>query len=167
MADPQAKISWWTYTPDGSNIVELNKWSLGIVEAAGNPELTRTTFILWSNKGGSTGLPTLRDCRIGTRDYTGGFNHPLVKERWIIGTFNSSDTPIGAEQINGEWVPKEMPIQAMGAVETGTIESGPNDGTMGSANAKNYAIFDLRMQVPASASAGPVQANLRLGFTIS
>lgn len=175
MADPQTHIGWYEYTEDGNDIRPLTRWSLGTVEAAGNDELTRKTFIIWSNRGGSVGLPTLRECRIGTRDISGGFNHPLVRglnppadRGWVRGKFKDSEwIIIGASLVDGEWIPDEMEIQAMGNVETGTIESGANDGTMGSHNAKNYSIFDLKIAVPAGASAGPVQANLRLGFTIS
>lgn len=168
-------ISWWEYTnPEETAIGQLTMWQPGggTVEAdnSANSDLTIKKFIIWNNKGGAEGAQTARNCRITTRDTSGGFGIPMVKEKWVKGRFPSGNVSwfsIGAHLEGADWVEDSMPIQAVGVVETGTIEGAINDGTMGETNAKNYSIFDLKMVIPATASAGPVQGKLRLGYEIN
>lgn len=185
MAINEPVISWYGYVNESDpskGIAPLNSWSAGTIQAD-SPTPPRKKFIIWNNKGGSVGVKTVEQPKIGTRDSQGGFNLPMVKERWVKGKFpvknawNDIDdiggvpsTPIGAVEVGGVWTDEgyKMPIQAIGNVATNTIEGGDNDGTMeGVGNDKNYSIFELMIQVPYTASAGAVQARLRLDYVIS
>ncbi len=185
MAVNEPVITWHGYvneTNPSEGITALNSWSAGTIQAD-SPTPPRKKFIIWNNKGGSEGVKTVEDPKIGTRDNQGGFNLPLVQEKWIKGKFpvkeiwndpedigGVPDFPIGAALVGGVWTDEgyKMPIQAMGNVTTNTIEGNANDGTMdGVGNDRNYAIFELMIQVPYTASAGAVQARLRLDYIIS
>lgn len=185
MAVAEPIISWYGYNNDNDpsqGITALNSWNAGTIQAD-SPTPPRKKFIIWNNKGGDVGVKTVEQPMIGVRDSQGGFNLPMVRERWVKGKFPVKETwngadintdppafPIGAAQVGGVWDDEgyKMPIQAIGNVATNTIEGGSNDGTMETpGNDKNYAIFELMIQVPYEASAGAVQARLRLDYIIS
>lgn len=167
----EPSVSWYEYAQDGVTIQPLTMWQLGTVEADGNSDLTIKRFVVWNNKGGASALQTMRNVKVGTRTMTGDFNLPIIKEKWTKGKFPVSSGrwfDIGANDVAGVWTANEMPVQAIGTVSSGTIEGNINDGTMaGANNNKNYTIFDLKMVIPPSASAGLVQAKLRMAYEIT
>ncbi|OPH47575.1 hypothetical protein BC351_10305 [Paenibacillus ferrarius] len=170
----EPSVSWYEYVSEidaAQGTRPLSMWQLNTVEADGNSDLTLKKFIIWNNKSGTQAAQTMRNCTIGTRDTSGGFNQPLVKERWVKGHFPVGANPfaIGAVDNAGVLTAVEMPIKAASsAAATGTVEGNINDGNMATAgNDKNYSIFQLRMVVPASSGAGLVQAKLRVGYEIT
>ncbi|ALS22325.1 hypothetical protein [Paenibacillus naphthalenovorans] len=152
MAQPQ--VSWW----NSINAAQITDWAIGQVDAGStSPD---TTFLIWNNRGGSTGVSDMTSCTITTKDSGGNDTGELVTNKWIhvrVDTMSESTfTPIGGTTTKS--------IKAGGSAPAGTIKGTANDGTTANAT-ENFAQVTLHAVPLATATAGNVDFLLRVAYT--
>mgnify|MGYP006946475944 CR=1 FL=1 len=163
-------VSWWTFVDENDEsqgITPLSQWNTGTIIAG--ETTAQKKIIVWNNKGGSTGVSSMKDCELGVVGQNGEIVGSKIAEgKWVQIEHPIGTTPfrIGGDFVNNTWVPVRKPI---GATNTSSqmIEGNANDGTMETAgNERNYAKFIARMVPPDTATPGPHQAKLRLYYNV-
>lgn len=159
MANPI--VSW--YSQDNTVDEAANGgWNIGVINAGESS--SQRGFLIWNNRGGTTAVPDMNDCKITTVDMQGGSNSPVVSGKWVsVKVLSQSEvnfSPIGG---NGE--NDGRPIRASGQA-AGVIKGAVNDGTKPN-SAANFAEVVLQATPPLNSPAGTFDFNVRVSYTFT
>lgn len=151
---PAPIISWY----QSDNIAQVTRWDIGTVDAG--TASADFHVLVWNNRGGSTAVSDMTNCKVTTKDTAGTDTGELVTNTWIQAKVLSQNettyTAIGGTNSHD--------VKAGGTAPANTVSGGANDGTVSNA-AINFADLVLRAFPPANATAGHVDFLTRISYS--
>ena len=166
MADTTPKIS--IYDADNNNTVSI--WAIGTMQA--QVPSTIKQILIWNNRGGSTAVSDLRNCKLSVYDENGTTaTDDVASEKWVEVNQSVFD---GSETVAGNWTRvggtdgKEICADgcAVGTDDHDTyhaIKGTINGGT--TSYTTNFAKINLRVNPPLNSTPGEKKFKVRLTGT--
>ena len=75
-------VSWWTFVnenDESQGITPLSQWNTGTIIAG--ETTAQKKIIVWNNKGGSTGVSSMKDCELGVVGQNGEIVGSKIAEK--------------------------------------------------------------------------------------